>query len=191
MLIILDRDGVINEDSDESIKTPDEWIAIPGSLEAIAKLNKFGHQVVIASNQSGVARGLFDLFTLKLIHRKMQNELAKVNGHLDAIFYCPHHPDAHCECRKPKPGLLLQIAEAFAYDLTKAIVVGDALRDIQAAQAVGSKAILVKTGKGTETLNKNLDILKGAEIYENLSEFVDAICGNCHPHEGGEWHIKC
>lgn len=171
MLIILDRDGVINEDSDEFIKSPDEWIPIPGSLEAIAKLKKAGHMVVVASNQSGVGRGLFTEAVLQNIHQKMLDLLAKEDVQLDGIFYCPHLPEDNCSCRKPKAGLLLQIAEKFNVDLTKAILVGDAERDIQAAQAVNCPAVLVKTGKGAQTALKSTN-LKNIPVYENLADFV-------------------
>jgi D-glycero-D-manno-heptose 1,7-bisphosphate phosphatase len=168
MLIILDRDGVINADSAEHIKSPEEWHAISGSLEAIAKLNRAGHTVVVATNQSGVARGYFNLQTLAAIHQKMQDELAKVGGHIDAIFFCPHGPDDNCDCRKPKPGLLWQIAKQFNTDFKDALVIGDSLRDIQAAQAVGCKAILVKTGKGANELATKPE-LKSVPSYKDLA----------------------
>ncbi len=170
MLIILDRDGVINEDSDTFIKTPDEWIPIPGSLEAIAALKKAGHLVAVATNQSGLARGLFTEEALRAIHNKMENALAAYGAQFDGIFYCPHHPDDHCVCRKPMPGLLHQIAETFHADLTKAILVGDAIRDIQAAQAVKCPAVLVRTGKGA-TIIKDTS-LQNVPIYDNLAAFV-------------------
>lgn len=175
MLIILDRDGVINEDSVEFIKSPAEWVAIPGSLEAIAKLNAANLKVVVATNQSGVARGYYSLATLEKIHQKMIAELAAVGGHFDGIFFCPHGPNDGCECRKPKPGLFLQIAEQFPTSFQNALAVGDSLRDIQAAQAVHCKAVLVKTGKGIIEQNKvSPDIL----VFANLAAVVDAILTN-------------
>lgn len=174
MLIILDRDGVINEDSAEYIKSPDEWHAIPGSLAAIAKLNHAGHTVVIATNQSGIARGYFDLATLQKIHDKLQNELAKVGGHIDGIFYCPHGPDDHCECRKPLPGLFQQIQQQFKTDFSNAIAIGDSYRDIQAAQAVNCKAILVKTGKGKIELIKYPE-LKQVPVFTDLADAVNIL----------------
>lgn len=150
-LIILDRDGVINYDSDQFIKSPDEWRAIPGSLEAIARLNQWGWRVVVASNQSGVGRGLFGMDTLNAINDKMVKSLAQVGGRLDAIFFCPHAADSTCECRKPKPGLFLQIAERFNVDLAGVPCVGDSLRDLQAGVAVGCQPYLVLTGKGLKT----------------------------------------
>lgn len=171
MLIILDRDGVINEDSEDYIKSAAEWIPIPGSLEAIAALNQAGHTVVIATNQSGIGRGLYTEQDLQQIHDKMRLALAKVGGHIDGIFYCPHHPDENCDCRKPRPGLLLQIAKLFHTDFQDAIFIGDAERDIASAKAVHCKAILVKTGKGARTLanrKKWHDVL----VYDNLAAAV-------------------
>ncbi|MDR1425167.1 MAG: D-glycero-beta-D-manno-heptose 1,7-bisphosphate 7-phosphatase [Azoarcus sp.] len=150
-LIILDRDGVINYDSEQFIKSPDEWRPIPGSLEAIALLNRWGWRVVVASNQSGVGRGLFDMDTLNAIHDKMVKALAQVGGRLDAIFFCPHPADSTCNCRKPKPGMLIEIGERFNADLQGVPVVGDSLRDLQAGVAVGGLPYLVLTGKGQKT----------------------------------------
>jgi D-glycero-D-manno-heptose 1,7-bisphosphate phosphatase len=174
-LIILDRDGVINEDSDEYIKTPDEWIPIPGSLEAIAALNRAGYQVVVATNQSGLARGLYTETMLKQIHDRMQQQLAAVGGHFDGIFYCPHHPDDHCDCRKPNPGLLRQIAAQFHIEFKDALLVGDAKRDLDCAQAVGCSAVLVKTGKGLRTLAANPVWAASVAIYEDLAAVVAAL----------------
>lgn len=171
MLIILDRDGVINQDSDDFIKTPAEWIPIPGSLNAIAALNRAGHTVVIATNQSGLARGLFTAQDLAQIHAKMQRALASVGGHIDAIFICPHHPDDHCDCRKPKPGLLWQIAEKYHTDLTKALMIGDAERDILCALAAHCPAALVKTGKGMNTLAVN-PAWGEVPVYDDLAAAV-------------------
>jgi D-glycero-D-manno-heptose 1,7-bisphosphate phosphatase len=151
-LIILDRDGVINRDSDQFIKTPDEWRPIPGSLEAIARLNHAGYRVVVATNQSGIGRGLFDMATLNAIHEKMHKALALVGGRVDALFYCPHTGDSMCDCRKPKTGMLKEIALRFGVDLAGVPCVGDSLRDLQAAAAVGAQPILVLTGKGEKTL---------------------------------------
>ena len=173
-LIILDRDGVINFDSDEYIKSPEEWIPIPGSLEAIARLNGAGYTVVVASNQSGVGRGLLDLSALQQIHEKMARELARVGGKIDAIFFCPHAPDDRCDCRKPKPGLLLEIAKKFHLDLKNVPAVGDSLRDIEAAQAAGAKPVLVRTGKGDEVARSG-KLPAGVEVYDDLAAFTDAL----------------
>jgi D-glycero-D-manno-heptose 1,7-bisphosphate phosphatase len=150
-LVILDRDGVINYDSAEFIKKPAEWKPIPGSLEAIARLNQDGYRVVVATNQSGIGRGLFDMAALNAIHEKMHKALGLAGGRIDAVFYCPHAQDANCSCRKPKPGLLEDIAHRFNTELADVPCIGDSLRDLQAAAAVGAQPILVLTGKGAHT----------------------------------------
>ncbi|MDP3874488.1 MAG: D-glycero-beta-D-manno-heptose 1,7-bisphosphate 7-phosphatase [Pseudomonadota bacterium] len=172
-LIILDRDGVINYDSDQFIKSPQEWRPIEGSLEAIALLNQFGWRVVVATNQSGVGRGLFDMDTLAAIHDKMHRSLAQTGGRIDAIFFCPHAADSKCACRKPKPGMLLEIASRFNVDLADVPVVGDSLRDLQAADAAGAQPVLVRTGKGTKT-EADPALSRGARIYDNLAAMVRA-----------------
>ena len=147
-LIILDRDGVINVDSGQYIKSPEEWKPIPGALEAIARLNQWGWRVVVATNQSGIGRGLFGMDTLNAINDRMVRSLAQAGGRLDGIFFCPHAADSTCDCRKPKPGMFRQIAERFNVDLRGQPVVGDSLRDLQAGVAVGCAPYLVLTGKG-------------------------------------------
>ena len=173
-LVILDRDGVINEDSDSFIKSPAEWQPIPGSLEAIAKLHQSGYQVVLATNQSGVGRGLFEVSTLNAIHDRMHRALAHMGGRIDAIFFCPHAQEANCDCRKPKPGLLEEIARRFNVDLKGTPAVGDALRDLQAAAAVGASPILVLTGKGRKTLEEG-GLPAGTQVYDDLAAAVQAI----------------
>jgi len=170
-LIILDRDGVINEDSDAYIKSPEEWHPVPGSLEAIAALNRAGWRVVVATNQSGVARGLFDMDTLTRIHARMHEALADVGGHVDAIFFCPHAPDDHCDCRKPRPGLFEDIARRLHQPLNGVPAVGDSLRDLQAAEAVGAHPILVRTGKGRLT-EAGLGSDHGIPVYDDLAGAV-------------------
>jgi D-glycero-D-manno-heptose 1,7-bisphosphate phosphatase len=173
-LVILDRDGVINQDSEKSIKSPDEWKPIPGSLEAIARLNKNGFRVVVASNQSGIGRGLFDMATLNAIHAKMHKALSQFGGHIDAVFFCPHAAESQCECRKPKPGLFRQIAERFHSDLKGVPAVGDSLRDIEVAAAVGALPILVETGKGKKTIAAGA-LPQATEIFPNLAAAAEAI----------------
>ena len=151
-LIVLDRDGVINYDSDQFIKSPDEWHPIPGSLEAISRLNHAGFRVVVATNQSGLGRGLFDMATLIAINDKMHKALAHLGGRIDALFYCPHTADSACECRKPKPGMFTEIGNRFGVDMTGVPCVGDSVRDLQAAAAVEAQPILVLSGKGEKTL---------------------------------------
>jgi D-glycero-D-manno-heptose 1,7-bisphosphate phosphatase len=170
-LIILDRDGVINQDSDQFIKSPDEWKPIPGSLEAIARLNQWGWRVVVASNQSGIGRGLFGMDTLNAMNEKMVKSLAQVGGRLDAIFFCPHPANSTCECRKPKPGLFHQIAERFNVSLAGVPSVGDSLRDLQAGAAVGCKPYLVLTGKGMKT-REDPALPEGTLVYPDLATVV-------------------
>ena len=173
-LIILDRDGVINHDSDTYIKSPEEWRPIPGSLEAIANLTRAGFTVTVATNQAGVARGLFDLATLDAIHRKMQTAVAQAGGKLAGIFYCPHGPDDGCDCRKPKPGLLKQIAQRFGVSLRGVPAIGDSLRDIEAAESVGARPLLVRTGKGEITL-VSLGDPPRVEVFKNLAAATDQL----------------
>jgi D-glycero-D-manno-heptose 1,7-bisphosphate phosphatase len=173
-LVILDRDGVINFDSDAFIKTPEEWLPIPGSLEAIARLHREGYKVVIASNQSGVARGLFDLDMLAKIHNRMLELVRAKGGEIDAIFYCPHGPDDGCTCRKPLPGLFEEIANRLSVALHGVYAVGDSERDLVAARAVGARPILVRTGKGEKTLRKGKS-LDNVPVFPDLGAFTDAL----------------
>jgi D-glycero-D-manno-heptose 1,7-bisphosphate phosphatase len=151
-LIILDRDGVINHDSDAYIKNPDEWRPLPGSLEAIARLSRSGYRIVVATNQSGIARGLFDLAMLASIHAKMHQAVSGAGGRIDAIFFCPHGPEAGCACRKPRPGLFLEVLQRFKAAPAEVHAIGDQLRDLQAAHAAGCRPVLVLTGKGRATM---------------------------------------
>jgi D-glycero-D-manno-heptose 1,7-bisphosphate phosphatase len=169
--VILDRDGVINVDSDAYIKSPDEWIPIPGSLEAIARLNQAGYHVVVATNQSGIGRGLFDMATLNAMHVKMNRAAAAVGGRIDAIFFCPHTSEDQCECRKPKPGLLQMIVERFEIDPAATPVVGDALRDLQAGAMLGFPTHLVLTGKGKKTVAAG-GLPEGTQVYDDLKAFA-------------------
>ncbi len=170
-IIVLDRDGVINHDSDQFIKSPEEWKPIPGSLEAIARLNEADWRVVVASNQSGVGRGLFDMDTLNAIDEKMVKALSQVGGRLDAIFFCPHAADSTCDCRKPKPGMFRQISERFNVDLKGAPVVGDSLRDLQAGMALGCSPYLVLTGKGRKT-EQDPALPEGTQVFPDLAAVV-------------------
>lgn len=172
-LIILDRDGVINEDSDAYIKSPSEWIPVPHSPEAIALFNSFGIKIAVATNQSGLARGFYSEATLDLIHYTMQETLAKVNATIDSIFYCPHGPDDNCICRKPKPGLLKQISQFYQCQLKDIPFVGDSMRDLEAAAAVGCLPVLVKTGKGKHTWEKYASQLpSNTLVFDNLMAFA-------------------
>lgn len=171
-LVVLDRDGVINYDSDAYIKSPEEWVPIPGSLDAIAKLHRAGFIVTIATNQAGVARGLLDLVTLEAIHRKMQAAIEQAGGMLAGIYYCPHGPEDGCDCRKPKPGLLMQIAKRFHVSLRNVPVIGDSLRDIQAAESVGARPLLVRTGQGEKTLRSLADSHR-IEVFTDLADAAE------------------
>lgn len=171
-LVILDRDGVINKDSDNYIKTVDEFIPYPDSLSAIARLNQAGYSVAIATNQSGIGRGYYDETILAAMHEELAAQLKPLDGHIDFIAYCPHTPDDNCDCRKPKPGLLIQIAQHFNAELNNSIFIGDSLSDLNAARSVDAQAVLVKTGKGKRTLAKN-EGLDNVPVYENLCAFVD------------------
>ncbi len=177
-LVILDRDGVINRDSATFIKNPNEWIPIPGSLEAIAQLNQHGYRVAVATNQSGIARGYFDMATLNAIHDKMHKALAQVGGRIDAVFYCPHAADDHCACRKPNTGMIEEIGRRFNIELTKVPGVGDALRDLQAFDKAGCQPYLVRTGKGEETYNL-ADVPMNTIVVADLAAAVqDIIAGD-------------
>ncbi len=172
--IILDRDGVINQDSDDYVKSPEEFIPIEGSLSAIAKLKQAGYRVVVATNQSGIARGFYDLDTLHRMHDKLHRLLQNEGAHLDGIFYCPHGPDDLCHCRKPKPGMYQDIAKRFDIDLSDVTVVGDSLRDLQAAITVHAKPVLVRTGKGERTIKNHADEINEIPVYDSLADYVDS-----------------
>ena len=173
-LVILDRDGVINEDSDDYIKSPEEFIPIPGSFEAISRLCHAGYKVVIATNQSGLSRGYYDLDVLNAIHSKMHRILGNHGGKIEAIFFCPHGPDDNCECRKPKTGMLDDIASRYDISLNNIPFVGDSLKDIQAAQAAGASPYLVKSGKGTRTIkNAKGHDLDNIPIYNDLNDVTN------------------
>jgi D-glycero-D-manno-heptose 1,7-bisphosphate phosphatase len=173
-LVILDRDGVINRDSDDFIKSAEEWVPIAGSLEAIARLNQNGFRVVIASNQSGIGRGLFDMGALNEIHAKMHRALAALGGKVDAVFFCPHAPEDRCECRKPKPGLFLQISARFSIDLAKTWSIGDSERDLVAAHSAGCRLMLVRTGKGRKTLDAG-KLPPETLVFDDLSAAAEHI----------------
>ncbi|MEN9374495.1 MAG: hypothetical protein RIR79_2047 [Pseudomonadota bacterium] len=174
-LIILDRDGTINEDSAQFIKSPEEWRPLPGALEAIARLNHAGWHIVVASNQSGLGRGLFDVATLNAMHTKMHTMLAAVGGRIDAIFYCPHGPEESCTCRKPNAGLFEKIRERYGMDLKGMPTVGDSLRDLVAGVAVGCVPHLVLTGKAFKLRGKPLpdDYPQHTIVHQDLSAFAD------------------
>ncbi len=176
-LVILDRDGTINRASDEFVKSPEEWEPLPGALEAIGRLNHAGYHVVLATNQSGLGRGLFDMAALNSVHARMVKALAAHGGRIDAVFYCPHAPDEGCHCRKPEPGLLEQIAERYGIALDGVPYIGDSLRDMQAATAAGCAPHLVCTGRHPEALNGELPptFPEGTRVHADLAACVDAL----------------
>lgn len=166
-LLILDRDGVINQDSDDYIKSVAEWLPLPGAVEAIAALSKAGWTIAVATNQSGLARGYFDLATLEAMHAELQRLVGELGGRVDAIHYCPHGPDDDCSCRKPLPGMIEAIGHQFNADLRGVWLVGDSLRDLEAGLAVGCQPVLVKTGKGERSLAKPLPA--GTLVFDDLA----------------------
>jgi D-glycero-D-manno-heptose 1,7-bisphosphate phosphatase len=170
-LVILDRDGTINHDSDDYIKSPLEWRPLEGSLEAIARLTQAGYRVVVATNQSGIARGLFDTSTLIAIHDMLQRAAGQLGGRIDAFFFCPHAADAGCPCRKPQPGMLFEVARRFNVSLGGVYMVGDAQRDLEAAAAAGAKPVLVLTGKGEKTRAEG-KLPPRTEVFSDLAAFA-------------------
>ena len=181
-LVILDRDGTINSDSDDYVKSPEEWQPLPGALEAIARLNHAGWHVVIASNQSGLGRGLFDVASLNAMHAKMHKMLAAVGGRVDAVFYCPHSPEEQCNCRKPLPGLFEQIGSRFGVPLKGVPTAGDSVRDLQAGSSAGCEPHLVLTGKGEIYAGRGLpDTLPATtQVHRDLAAFADALIARGH-----------
>ena len=175
-LLILDRDGVINYDSDAYIKSVAEWIPLPGSIEAIAQLSKAGWTVAIATNQSGIARGYYDIATLDAMHARLRTLVAEQGGEVGLVVYCPHGPDEGCDCRKPKPGMLKTIAGYYKVPLAGIWFVGDSLGDLEAAKAVDSQPVLVKTGKGEKTQAKNLPV--GTLIFDDLAAVAAELINN-------------
>lgn len=173
-LIVLDRDGVINEDLERPVSTPDEWVPIEGSLEAIARLNQAGWSVAVATNQSGIGRGLMSLTTLHDIHRRMHEQLNQAGGKIDVVAFCPHVDSDDCGCRKPAPGMLYTISERLGIELNNVVLVGDSLRDMQAAMAAAATPIIVRTGKGQKTMDNH----KGLEhipAFDDLASYVDSL----------------
>jgi D-glycero-D-manno-heptose 1,7-bisphosphate phosphatase len=204
-LVILDRDGTVNADRDDYVKSADEWEPLPGALEGIARLNHAGWHVVVATNQSGLGRGLFDMAALNAMHAKMNKALAMVGGRVDAVFFCPHAPDEQCVCRKPMPGLFEQIGERYGVDLRSVPAIGDSLRDLQAARAAGCQTHLVLTGKCAgqdETLlGALLQLVPGTEVHADLAAAAEFIVqrerharavarGTADPPDSGPGELK-
>ena len=174
-LIILDRDGVINHDSDNYIRSPDEWKAYPESIHAIGRLSRRGYTIAVATNQSGIGRGYYSVETLNLIHETLHSLVEKQGGKISRILYCPHTPDEGCDCRKPKPGLLLRLGELLHIPLGGAAFVGDSLTDLEAAERAGMNPVLVRTGKGMKTQSQG-GLPEGTLVYDSLSHYVDLLC---------------
>ena len=174
-VVILDRDGVINEDSDRFVKSVDEWIPLAGSIDAIARLSNAGYRVAVATNQSGLARGLLTPADLDGMHRKLRDLLAEQGGRIEMIVYCPHGPDEGCSCRKPRTGMLEEIARRLSVDLSGVPFVGDSVRDVLAAHAAGATPWMVRTGKGEETLRTQAPCLEGVPVYADLAAVADAL----------------
>jgi D-glycero-D-manno-heptose 1,7-bisphosphate phosphatase len=172
--IILDRDGVINYDSAEYIKSEQEWTAIPGSLRAIGSLYRSGYRVAVITNQAGLARGKFNIENLNAIHRKMNAHLAQYGGVIEAIFYCPHGPEDDCACRKPRPGMFMDLSNRLGISLEGVLAVGDKLTDIEAAQSAGATPVLVRTGHGRELVESNR-VPEDISVYDNLAALADAL----------------
>jgi D-glycero-D-manno-heptose 1,7-bisphosphate phosphatase len=173
-LVILDRDGTINHDSDAYIKSPAEWRPIKGSLEAIARLSQAGYRVVVATNQSGIARGLFSTRTLFSIHDTLQRALGQMGGRIDAFFFCPHAAESGCECRKPQPGMLLEVARRFNVSLKDSYMVGDSRKDVEAAVSAGARPVLVLTGKGRKTRDEG-NLPPGTQVFADLAAFAEQL----------------
>lgn len=176
-LIILGRDGVLNELSPNEIRTPDDWIPIPGSLEAVAKLSQNGYRVVLATNQAGITEGRFTIEDVNAIHKKLYTHLSQLNGVIEAIFYCPHAADQGCDCRKPQPGLFEKIRQRLRVPLTNVPCIGDRSNHILAGLQVGGSPMLVRTGEGQNTIDKG-EIPEGIPVFDNLAEAVDVLLDN-------------
>jgi D-glycero-D-manno-heptose 1,7-bisphosphate phosphatase len=176
-LVVLDRDGVINRDSAAYVKSADEWLPLPGSIDAIARLSRAGFTVAVASNQSGLARGLFDEAALNAMHAKLEDLVREAGGEIGKIAWCPHGPDDGCDCRKPRPGLLQTLARHYDTGLQGVPVIGDSLRDLEAALAVGARPILVRTGNGAMAEARLPDAFGTIEVYDDLSAATDVLIG--------------
>jgi D-glycero-D-manno-heptose 1,7-bisphosphate phosphatase len=176
-LVILGRDGVLNEYRDDHVKAPEEWVPLPGALEAVARLNHAGWHVVVATNQSGIGRGMIDMASMNAVHAHMMQVLQRAGGRIDAVFFCPHPAEEECDCRKPLPGMMKQIGQRYGLDLATVPMVGDTLRDLQAAAAAGCPAHLVRTGRAAPwdaaTLERALEQSPGAAVHKDLAAFAD------------------
>jgi D-glycero-D-manno-heptose 1,7-bisphosphate phosphatase len=183
-LVVFGRDGVLNHFRDDHVKAADEWVPIPGALEAVARLNHAGWHAVVATNQSGIGRGMIDMASVNAVHAHMNQRLLALGGRIDAVFFCPHTPEDQCDCRKPLPGLLLEIGRRYAVDLASVVAVGDTLRDLQAAHAAGAEAHLVKSGRAAalshEQVQAMLALVPCAGVHADLGAFADSLMARDH-----------
>jgi D-glycero-D-manno-heptose 1,7-bisphosphate phosphatase len=181
-LAILDRDGVINFDSDQYIKSPAEWRPIPGSIEAIARLHQAGYRIAVATNQSGIGRGMIDMTSVNAVHQHMMKLLSEKGGRIDAVFFCPHAATEQCECRKPAPGLMHDIGERYGVELGAVPMVCDTLRDLEAARAAGCQPHLVRSGRAAvaddATIAQWLEAVPGTKVHKDMAAFAEHVIGN-------------
>jgi len=188
-LVILGRDGILNVYRDDHVKAPEEWLPVPGALEAVARLNHAGWHTVVATNQAGIGRGMIDMASVNAVHLRMMQRLAAVGGRLDAVFFCPHTPEENCDCRKPKPGLMRQIALRYGIDLRTVPMVCDTLRDLQAARAAGCEPHLVRSGRAADLDDTQLELfvaqIPGTEVHDDLGAFVDFLLQRAHAPDSG------
>lgn len=183
-LVILGRDGILNVYREDHVKAPDEWEPIPGALEAVARLNHAGWHTVVATNQAGIGRGMIDMASINAVHQRMMQRLHEVGGRLDAVFFCPHTPEDDCECRKPKPGLMRQIAQRYGIELRTVPMVVDTLRDLQAARAAGCEPHLVRTGRAAALTDRQVvqivQQVPTTEVHDSLGDFADFLLERAH-----------
>ena len=188
-LVILGRDGILNQYREDHVKAPDEWLPIDGALDAVARLNHAGWHVVVATNQSGIGRGMIDMASVNAVHVHMAQRVQAVGGRIDAVFFCPHTPEDHCECRKPLPGMMRDIGSRYGVDLSTVPMASDTLRDMQAAQAAGCPAHFILSGRaaqgGDELLSQVRQQIPGVHIHPSLLAFVDHLLGEQPAHESG------
>ncbi len=183
-LVILGRDGILNEYRDDHVKAPEEWRSVPGAMEAVARLNHAGWHVVVATNQAGIGRGMIDMAAVNAIHARMYRELAAVGARVDAVFFCPHTPEDRCDCRKPLPGMMRDIGERYGVDLRHVPMVADTLRDLLAAQAAGCEPHLVLTGRAAaladDQLRQTLEQVQGTQVHADLGAFAEFLMQRDH-----------
>ncbi len=183
-LIIMGRDGILNQFREDHIKAPEEWVAVPGALEAVSRLNHAGWHVVVATNQSGIGRGMIDMAAINAVHVHMMSQLQALGGRIDAVFFCPHAPEETCDCRKPQPGMLLDIGRRYGVDLAQVPMVGDTLRDLQAAQAAGCEPHLVRAGRAAamdaEQVASLVEQVPGTIVHRDMQELATYLLERDH-----------